>query len=506
MAVRNTACYDSNDLFTVKELLSSGILGDSEAIAGYAGLHRVIKSVTVLTAPNPEKWLSEGLLLLTNGYPFRDRLQDCASLVETLAAQECAALCIHLERFVPELPREALARADSLALPILTIGGQPGWINIIEKVLSRLNRQNERLKGEIADIFFSRFPDKPLKAILAATTLINRVTDAKMLVLDRHKKPMLNTVASRTVKSYPFGYLIQPICSCREVLGYLAIQAPSGNIPLEPFAEVLQLVKNFTKSSLYLHKSRVETRAARSGLLENFLCNASQQLYPEHLGFSDQNQTVNVIATSQLYNKKNNVFSDLFAEELEHAINGFCFCLNDGMAAVTTEEDIAPKINALSELWRPYKTKPVFGVSSGGALDSLRMLVREAFFASTAPYMFSSVCGPVVFYDQLPSGSVLLDSPFALIDESFAKVLMQLSALKSEDKEMIRTLRYYLYADCSLKKASQALHLHPNSLKYRLQKINRFIKLSTFQDRAVTFFALKWMHTMYEREFEGACR
>lgn len=146
---------------SVAEVLELPALGAATVLAGAGGLGRVVSRVNVMEVPDVLAWTNPDQLLLTTGYPLQ-QTGDLGNFIADLHARGLAALGIKLNRYLHELPAEALRRADELDFPLISLPDGMGFDEILNQVLSRvLNRRagdlarNERVVGDLVDIVIS---------------------------------------------------------------------------------------------------------------------------------------------------------------------------------------------------------------------------------------------------------------------------------------------------------------------------------------------------------------
>lgn len=122
--------------FTVEDVLGMDVMQGSDVIAGRDGLGRNIKSVTVLDAPDASLWLQGNELALTSTFPLIKRRSGLQTLVEELVARNVAGLGVKLHRYMTALPQAMIAKADELAFPIIRVPDHIAWIQIISPILA----------------------------------------------------------------------------------------------------------------------------------------------------------------------------------------------------------------------------------------------------------------------------------------------------------------------------------------------------------------------------------
>lgn len=127
---------------TVAEALTLGPLRRASVIAGSQGLNRIVRTVTVMDTPDITKWLKGGELVLANLFVLKDDPSAQIQLIKGLAEQGAAALGLKLKRFVDAIPEQMIELADETELPVLEVPIDCAWIDILIPVYSEIiNRQ-----------------------------------------------------------------------------------------------------------------------------------------------------------------------------------------------------------------------------------------------------------------------------------------------------------------------------------------------------------------------------
>lgn len=126
---------------TMAEALELPALAGASVLAGRAGLDRLVTSVNIMEVPDLLPWVRRHELLLTTGYPLRPH-EDLASWIGDLDDHGLSGVAVKFARYVDELPPEALAEADRRGLPVLSLPHGLGFDEVINQVLTVvLNRR-----------------------------------------------------------------------------------------------------------------------------------------------------------------------------------------------------------------------------------------------------------------------------------------------------------------------------------------------------------------------------
>jgi purine catabolism regulator len=124
------------------EVLQSPTLVGARVVAGRAGLGRTVQRLNVMEGPDILPWVKPGELLLTAGYPLRDRPGGLGELVVQLDARGLAGLMVKEGRYLDSLPDDLLSEADRLGLPVVSLPPAVAFDDVLNAVLTDiLNRQ-----------------------------------------------------------------------------------------------------------------------------------------------------------------------------------------------------------------------------------------------------------------------------------------------------------------------------------------------------------------------------
>lgn len=119
-------------------MLTLPAFNGAEVVAGAAGFGRIVRRANVMEVPDILPWVRPDALLLTTGYPLRDRdASGLARLVADLDARGVAALAVKLHRYLDVLPPPMLDEADRRGLPVVVVPEAAGFDEILSEVFTR---------------------------------------------------------------------------------------------------------------------------------------------------------------------------------------------------------------------------------------------------------------------------------------------------------------------------------------------------------------------------------
>jgi PucR family transcriptional regulator, purine catabolism regulatory protein len=127
---------------TVEEVLRFGLLRSAVVLAGEAGIGRPVERLNVMTVPEILPWAKPHEFMLTTGYPLPRSPGQLAGLVRSFADRDLAAFGIKFGAHLRELPAEMLRAADEVQFPVIRIPENVAFDDILSVVLSEIvNRQ-----------------------------------------------------------------------------------------------------------------------------------------------------------------------------------------------------------------------------------------------------------------------------------------------------------------------------------------------------------------------------
>lgn len=137
---------------TVNEARTFGGLKECKLLAGEKGLNRVIRCVDSMEIPDIRQWPQQGEFLVTTGYALKDNSEALVQVVEALADKSGSGLALKT-RFIGEISRSVLERAEELEIPIFEMPVEMPTISLTEPIVRRviageLQSSSKELVGE----------------------------------------------------------------------------------------------------------------------------------------------------------------------------------------------------------------------------------------------------------------------------------------------------------------------------------------------------------------------
>lgn len=158
---------------TVREVLGFDCLQKSRLLAGEEGLDREIRYIDVIEVPDVASWLKEGGFYLTTGYSIKDDISAQLKLVESMVAKRAAALGIKFGRYLEEIPGKVISYCNQHCLPIISIPKEIPYLDISVPILTAilhrqayLLQQGEKIHQELTRVFLKGGKQKEIAEAL----------------------------------------------------------------------------------------------------------------------------------------------------------------------------------------------------------------------------------------------------------------------------------------------------------------------------------------------------
>lgn len=137
---------------SVKELLNLSSMKNAKVLAGVKGLERNITRLNVMEVPDVINWVEEGEFLLTTAYSMKDNVEGLDQLITDLNNKEVAGLGIKTKRYIKEIPKESLEKAEALGFPLIEIPFDISYSTILTESLTEIVNAHTNILSRISNI------------------------------------------------------------------------------------------------------------------------------------------------------------------------------------------------------------------------------------------------------------------------------------------------------------------------------------------------------------------
>jgi PucR family transcriptional regulator, purine catabolism regulatory protein len=484
-------------VITVEDLLRSPAL-QLRLIAGESGTSRRVAWAHVSELEDPTPWLCGSEMIMTTGMAVPRSAERQRSYLERLDDAGVACLAVSEGMFVPPLTRALRIAAAERGLPVVEVPIPVPFIAISQEVAAaaqgdvgaRLNAQL-RVFGAVQWLaagrlstaqIFGRLEQLSGYSLYACTLQGAPLLEGVPVPLTEHADLIPRTLPSPP--TVPGGYVL-PVTGPRGPVGYiLALEspnaAPAGVSVVQHIATVAALLL-----SMQAHEREILRRQGAETLAEMLQEVLDRAVVARRLaanGFEmDRALRLAVVRPSQAREAPgdDNVADALAGAGAPHLLlrqGGELFVLvhdDAALAVLTSAQD------AIVGISRPFPAHAPLTVPRREAEWALTRAVeagRSAMSYGTDPTqkwltgesaeleaLAADVLGSVVNYDAVHAG------------------------------ELVPSVRVWLEHDRQTERAAQVLHIHPNTLRYRVQRFEEISgrSLSSTASIAEVWLALR---------------
>ncbi|MER7842671.1 PucR family transcriptional regulator ligand-binding domain-containing protein [Kitasatospora sp. NPDC096077] len=513
---------------TLRDLLREEGLG-LRLCTGTAGVERVVRWVAVTELADPTGWMTGGELLLTTG--LRQRTVEAqTAFVRRVAAAGASAIGFGTGLSHPTVPRATVAEAERLGLAVLEVPYETPFIAVNRLVAERVTAEDHSAQRRLVDqhdlLVQALSSGEGLPALLR---VLRRACGSEVAVVDRHGV-VLAAVPERAVPEPAVpepavpewqgagpagdgaggaGALRLPVRVDGVVTAYLCLRSAGPAADVLPYA-VRLVGLELARRQAYLAGLRELVGQVVEDIVRDVIAPAAAERRLAAFGLDPKGAHRIVLGR-------------LTPEAGRSGDRP-----GDGRGDGRPEAE--PRLTRLARLsWqsagRPDSPEPVltavvdrylvavlpqsvpvdeparrFGaalsgldagasVGIGGCYRGVDGLRRSWFEAQAALTKGPGVHGG----DPLNLPRLLLSTPDLPLKELADDVLRPLTRFDRANRaDLVTTLHAYLAADCSVQAVADRLYVHRNTVRYRLDQIERLTgrSLQSLQDRFQLWLAL----------------
>lgn len=537
---------------TVEELLHMPSLRGLQLIAGKAGTHRRISTVTVIDTPDGSIWLKGSEFVITTAYAIKDDSCLMAELIQQLVSRKASGLGIKTGRFIKRIPDEAIALADQLDFPLVSIPDEYAFCDIINPALSMIvNRQSTQLmrSSQIHRKFLELAVDnasvteilRTLSGLLRRPAVFVDIHFRKLYFSDPDSAP------ARALGELQFEdltpevvarYERHDVANKTETFGYILLDAAEG---ADPDVYVSQTAMEYASIVLIL---RMQVRISnqhieekyRETFLEDLLLNNVKteteihnraQLYGWRFDHGGQAAVIDINNIKKYYlksldprtNERLETFTrSIFEISIQTMLSAFpdakYYKQSDLIVFIVSTAGTDPTAlhrpleEAFQQIRQRIADRVSFTITMGvgeycSNIRDIHQSYTQARTAINLGYQLE-LFDCVLFYSQLGIYRLLASMDHTVEFTDFCMRYIQ--PLETYDMKnhtsLLDTLGAVVKCGWNLKSASDALFIHYNSVKYRFHKICEVLGLDLreHENQLAVEIALK-MHMVDSRRW-----
>lgn len=527
---------------TVAEALAIGPLQRARVIAGSRGLGRLIKTVTIMDTPDITAWLKGGELVLANLFVIKDDPAAQVELIRGLVDKGAAALGLKLKRFVDTIPEQMTELANEMELPVLEVPIDCAWIDILIPVYSEIiNRQlvilerSEQVHELLIETVLS---GEGLEGILRVlSTILQRscaVFDDDFNLLcsapDPWEQSLVSTIRDGAQRSKPKSlqvnldfrvldyratkmqqrFLLLPVEHHCNVYGYIVVQEGAHELSEMDLITIERAASEVAREMLARAALDEVERRFRNDFLHDLLngqIKSRQAIFrrARAIGFNPNRRyaaiVIDIDRAEEHYlsnsDSSESHFRNIlakFVRAVDRVLASNEFVLMDESDSVTllapvstdSPEKARQQLILLSERIRNAVAKELSGITVsigiGKPCENITDISASYQEAIEALHGGRLAYGPsaITYYDDLGVyrllGRVQAENDLITF---YKETVMPLDAYdQKHNADLLQTLQVFLQENGSIRKVAERLYLHPNTVRQRLQRIERLTRKS----------------------------
>jgi purine catabolism regulator len=464
------------------DLIAHPPLGLELATTG-GRLDRVVKGAHAIDLLPPAPWIGSGYVVLTTGLALRGSAARQREFVSSVADADAAAVGLGVGVVFKSIPRPMLETAEERGLALFTVPYAVPFRDIIRFVtastlrgeaaqLARVIAIQDDLLAVVERANGERELVERLGALLDARVALFSAEDGRVVAVAGHP-PLkeLWDLARTGVRATPFaprGYaLVREVEVAGALRYHLAVLTRSGDRaetvarPVVGFAaRALQMIA--AGRELEAQSDRIERSALLHDLLEAERVDRRLVARLRRIGFRP-GPPLRALVASPGDDAVRAAVDALLARAGPARLVDVAG--DDVVAVWQGDDDVAGGLVALAA------EHASLAVGTATALDDASDLGRA--LAEARACLLAARSRATARDRVVESGSLSLsDSLVALLPRAqAARVDDLLAPLETERPDALATLAAFFEHDLDIMACARALHLHPNSLRYRLAKI-----------------------------------
>lgn len=514
---------------SIRDALELPELQSIEVLAGESGLDREIRDVTVLEVPDPVYWLKGGELILTAFYGIRDDEAGQVNLLIKLAPL-VAGVCFNPGTGTNLTP-ETIKIADELSVPLLRMPGDMPYARVIRAVLQAILNRQAYLLGRSTEInslminailngaeskevvaTLAQLVKSPVLLLDASLNIVNEepyfeggqefIKDGMPQLLTRenfHNTKLTGehpSYAILTIKGQQLRVAVKPVMIKSSIFGYLIVweilkrfdEVDIYAIAHASTAIALDFIRNI---NLAEQRQKMFNNICEVLLSGNFVSEDAivkqGEMYGLNLAY------LNVVIVIQVdysvenlsepdqspgaLGKKEELVASL-RKLLESRFKDSFVAVKDSDIIITLDSGkkdsrkkrLTALVKEITHTCERFIGKENFILGVGSYVDRFVNLAQSYSQAISALKMIKYFASGerTAFFDDLGIYRLLCEMTHTPEVKNY--INMVLPGADRLDKSTLETLEVFIECQKSFSAAGKALYIHPNTVKYRINK------------------------------------
>lgn len=522
-------------MLRVESVLKSNCMEGSKLVAGHQNKHNIIQSVNVMDAPDIVKWVNKNELLLTTGFAIINNREYVTELISGLKERGCAALGIKAKRYFDSIPEYIIEIADTYGLPLIELSYSVNFGQITSEIMEKCISSSEkdsnikalidegldhqdldnviRMLSQILDsdislesiyldapiAFHKGMHSEELMSVIRENDFMHQIHDNSHNNSLIHKKSFTMDLESNILNFK--NRMIVPVRLRRENIGFITLWNKENELLVYDDNKAIEYGLSLIIFLLKEQRTQMISNKKLKTIIVNDLINFKSDMVEKIQNETNYagiilrgNYVVVTLALPHSISEKSEI------EELK--FNNVIFTLDRHLYKYLGSEPLVGQYNGnlvvvlynINGEKMKYVDKIVDLIQKH---DSIRMLtddyiigisrdysgieqIRKAYQESLNAVEFAKERGKKIMkYQQLGLvGSFLKPEQGMGLGDLVESTIRPIIHTQECDGKLLATLQAYFRNNESLIETSKELFLHRNSLKYRLDTVEKLTGLS----------------------------
>jgi len=539
----------------IKDILNLKTFKDAQIAAGdNIAIENIVKKINVIEVPDIQDWCVEDELILTQGFSLNDE-KGRQRLLINIIEKGASGLVIKSKRYLDKIPEDMMKIANDRGFPLIEIPFDLKFSEVITDVMSLINgRQTMLLEYNIK--IHKELMDVVLKggSITDICEQIAFYINNTVIIEDKYEKLLSYSVMCKSeeeekaleekiktefsqdksneslhmnkILNSKYREIKIPISNGLEIFGYIVVLET-----IRTFSSLdISTLENATKVTAFAIINERTIKETEKKHINEFINSlVSGNMEEEDIIFRGKHYNMDLTGKYNLliikYNNSSSLRKHNFAKEVEkmekisdeiYNLSKFTLSIEGLKGIVGTKADeiiliiennssadknmlkdnlskLSPKIlSQVKEVFENYNI--ITAISNTHSGINIPKAYIEAKTVINICKDNTSMKEQIVHFDDLGVFKLLNYTPkkeqISFLDEYLLK-LINYDAKSS--KELIPTLEAYFILNGNIKDMCKYLHIHYNTVLYRLQKIKEIIgdDLESWDSRLNLQIALK---------------
>jgi len=504
---------------TLKDLFEREIFETYEILSAKERLDRSFESVSILETPDFENYIIERSLILTTFYPVKTDVETFKQLLYALNRKDTAGILIKMHRYIDIIPEEILKLADQLHIPIVALTYDANLSLLFNNILSEL--QSQDYTNYAFDANYSEFLKQVYETPSTKTlmNIVDKIPDLEVLIQNLDNKTTYasaDSLSTYFVQSKQTRNLFQRIGDTlyysedviydeKPIYRFVLMAKNDKRHILHNYIEIFKLM------IIVIHQKKIENTLKQNQFLLNFVSNLSSNYTNTQLIEASKRYQWNVIfpITLILFTFKDNHRTIINPNLVEYVrtviINKFHLnsdelrytLLNDQLLFILNTIE---NLNLSDTMQNVYETLSVkykdltFKVAFSNKIHEASQISKIYFQLSEALIHIESKNLSINIFseDKIKVLNLLKNIDYSrLRDYVYSKLKPLMDYEEKNSTPLIDTLYKHIECKFNAKDTANALFIHYNSVRYRLEVMHQLgYNLSNREGHFDLYFAL----------------